>query len=71
MFSICVINSGVDATLRFLRSRGLATVGLVSSIAYDLHATNEVFTENVLASRPHLARNFANRSFFACKFIES
>ena len=71
MFPIRVINSGVDATLRFLRSRGLATAGLVSTIAYDLHAASEVFTENVLASRPYLARNFANRSFFACEFIES
>ena len=71
MFPIRVINSGVDATLRFLRSRGLATAGLVSAIAYDLHAASEIFTENVLASRPCLARNFANRNFFACEFIES
>ena len=52
-------------------SHGLATSGIVSTIAYDLHAANEVFTENVLASRPHLTRNFANRSFYACEFIES
>ena len=71
MFPIRVINSGVDATLRFLRSRGLATAGLVSIIAYDLHAASEAFTEKVLASRPDLARNFANRNFFACEFIES
>ena len=71
MFPIRVINSGVDATLRFLRSRGLATAGLVSIIAYDLHAASRAFTEKVLASRPDLARNFANRNFFACEFIES
>ena len=68
MFPIRVINSGVDATLRFLRSRGLATAGLVSIIAYDLHAASKAFTEKVLASRPDLARTFASRNFFACEF---